>query len=67
MLSPELEQLHTALTALKDHEHLACLIVEDEFGQRWSIRKAYAVGARTDDPGLVIRLAPIPPDTRRTL
>ena len=56
MLSPELERLHSLLAELKEHDHRAGLVIEDEFGQQWSVAKAYVIGARTDDPGLVIRL-----------
>lgn len=55
-MSPELELLHGLLTELKENEHSASLVVEDETGRRLSLLKAFTVGARTDDPGLVIRV-----------
>jgi hypothetical protein len=56
MLAPEMEQLYGLLAELKEHEHRASLVVEDEDGRRLSVLKAFTVGTRTDDPGLVIRL-----------
>lgn len=57
-LSSELELLARELASLRGLGRPARLIVEDDRGGRWNIKKAYVIGARTHDPGLVIRLAP---------
>ena len=49
-----LAQLAGAVDVLKGRS--AGVVVEDDHGHRYQITKAYAIGARTDDPGLVIRL-----------
>lgn len=56
MLTPQLQQLLEALTTLKELPHTPGVVCQDEFGGDWAIAKAFAIGSRTDDPGLVIRL-----------
>ena len=55
-LNPRLQELRDALDVLRAHAQEAGLIVEDDRGGRWAIARAYPVGARTTDPGLVLRL-----------
>jgi hypothetical protein len=56
MLTPQLQQLLEALTTLKELPQTPGVVCQDEFGGNWAIAKAFAIGSRTDDPGLVIRL-----------
>lgn len=56
MLSPDLEQLYELLTTLRQHDHIAGVVIEDDLGYRCSIERSFIVGIQTDDPGLVIRL-----------
>lgn len=46
-------ELRAAIAKLPDTAGFA--IEDNEYG-RWEIVRSYAIGMRTDDPGLVIRL-----------
>lgn len=34
------------------------ILIEDGAGRRWRVVRVFAVGANTDDPGLVIKIEP---------
>ena len=32
------------------------MVIEDEFGLRYTVTRVYAVGTKTEDPGIVVRI-----------
>lgn len=52
-MSEELEAIAEGLM-----QHLGQVICEDFAGNRFRLTRAFVIGARTDDPGLVLRVVP---------
>lgn len=50
-LLTELQEAINALPSLT-----AGVILEDQYGQKYDLIRSFAIGTRTDDPGLVLKI-----------
>ncbi len=61
MTTPSAQDRLTAMgatiKALNRLDEMGGLIIEDELGWKFRLTELLAVGAKTDDPGLVLRIA----------